>query len=78
MLCLQEGGAAFVTVHPRTKVQTYEGRADWGLIAAARQLLHIPVVGNGDVVSVAAARQLLQETGCHGIMVGRGAVQVGG
>lgn len=187
----QEAGAAFITIHPRTKRQTYEGRADWGLIARARQLLRIPVVGlqarpflclacravarlllctsgavhipvasgdwpgvpmcwlptaphlraacgpygglnlrsgspawsmtlgmpspyscsclphiplkidrkaaglssqhsdvpiravlalaqvgNGDVVSVAAARQLLQETGCHAIMAGRGVVQV--
>ncbi|GFH30602.1 uncharacterized protein HaLaN_29486 [Haematococcus lacustris] len=41
-----EAGAAFITLHARTKVQKYEGRADWALIARARQLLHIPVVGN--------------------------------
>lgn len=76
LLAAQEGGAAFVTVHPRTKQQGYEGRASWSLIARAKQLLQIPVVGNGDVVSVAAAKQLLQETGCQAIMVGRGAVQV--
>ncbi len=66
---------AFVTIHPRTKRQKYDGRADWSLIARARQLLSIPVVGNGDVVSVAAARQLLEETNCDAVMIGRGAVQ---
>ncbi|KAL6746821.1 dihydrouridine synthase-domain-containing protein [Haematococcus lacustris] len=75
LLAAQEAGAAFITLHARTKVQKYEGRADWALIARARQLLHIPVVGNGDVVSVRAARELLQQTGCQGLMVGRGAVQ---
>ncbi|KAJ9534168.1 hypothetical protein QJQ45_002169 [Haematococcus lacustris] len=75
LLAAQEAGAAFITLHARTKVQKYEGRADWALIARARQLLHIPVIGNGDVVSVGAARALLQQTGCQGLMVGRGAVQ---
>jgi tRNA-dihydrouridine synthase C len=64
-----------VTVHPRTKRQKYDGRADWSLIARARQLLSIPVVGNGDVVSVAAARKLLAETNCDAVMIGRAAVQ---
>jgi Dihydrouridine synthase (Dus) len=41
---LQEGGAAFVTLHPRTKVQSYTGRADWDHIASAKALLSIPVV----------------------------------
>jgi len=74
LLAAQEAGASFITIHPRTKLQTYDGRADWSLIARARQLLKIPVVGNGDVVSVAAARQLVKETGCGAVMVGRGAV----
>lgn len=73
---LQEAGAAFVTLHARTRRQTYEGRADWSLVRRARQLLRIPVIGNGDVVSVETARQLLDQSGCHGLMIGRGAVQV--
>lgn len=77
-ISVQEAGASFVTIHPRTKRQTYDGRADWSLVAVARQTLKIPVIGNGDVVNVAAARQLLEQTDCHGIMIGRGAVQVGG
>ena len=44
LLAAQEAGASFVTVHPRTKVQTYDGRADWSLVARASQLLNIPVV----------------------------------
>eukprot|EP00775_Hariotina_reticulata_P008789 gene8789-8967_t len=72
---VQEGGAAFVTIHPRTKAQSYSGAADWSLIAQAKQLLDIPVVGNGDVVSVQAALDLLQTTNCDGIMIGRGALQ---
>jgi hypothetical protein len=43
-MLLQEAGAHFVTIHPRTKSQSYNGRADWGLIAEAKQLLSIPVV----------------------------------
>jgi tRNA-dihydrouridine synthase len=45
LLAAQEAGAAFVTIHPRTKRQKYEGRADWSLITRARQLLRVPVVG---------------------------------
>uniref|UniRef100_A0A7S3QLV4 tRNA-dihydrouridine(47) synthase [NAD(P)(+)] n=1 Tax=Dunaliella tertiolecta TaxID=3047 RepID=A0A7S3QLV4_DUNTE len=75
LLAAQEAGASFVTIHPRTKRQKYDGRAAWALIARARQLLHIPVVGNGDVINVERAHQLLQETNCSAIMVGRGAVQ---
>jgi len=74
LLAAQQGGAAFVTIHPRTKVQTYDGRADWSLTARARQLLDIPVVGNGDIVSAEAAKLMLAETGCGALMVGRGAV----
>uniref|UniRef100_A0A383VKB7 tRNA-dihydrouridine(47) synthase [NAD(P)(+)] n=1 Tax=Tetradesmus obliquus TaxID=3088 RepID=A0A383VKB7_TETOB len=75
LLAVQEAGAHFVTVHPRTKSQSYNGRADWALIAEAKQLLSIPVIGNGDVVSVGSAFAMLQQTGCDGLMVGRGALQ---
>ncbi|WIA38597.1 hypothetical protein OEZ86_001907 [Tetradesmus obliquus] len=75
LLAVQEAGAHFVTVHPRTKSQSYNGRADWALIAEAKQLLSIPVIGNGDVVSVGSALAMLQQTGCDGLMVGRGALQ---
>lgn len=75
-LARPQAGASFITLHPRTKRQIYEGLADWDLTARARQLLRIPVIGNGDVISVAHAKALLQRTNCDGIMIGRGAVQV--
>ncbi|KAG2492460.1 hypothetical protein HYH03_009401 [Edaphochlamys debaryana] len=74
LLAAQEGGAAFITLHPRTRRQAYAGAADWALTRRAVELLRIPVVGNGDVVSVGRAQALLRETGCAGMMVGRGTV----
>lgn len=75
LLAAQEGGASFVTVHPRTKKEGYRGRANWDLIREAKSLLKIPVVGNGDVTSPEDAEKLLKETKCDAIMIGRGAVQ---
>ena len=75
LLAAQEGGAAFVMLHPRTRRQGYSGRANWKDIAIAVETLDVPVIGNGDVTSPERARALLFETGCAGIMVGRGAVQ---
>jgi tRNA-dihydrouridine synthase C len=75
LLAAQEGGAEFITLHPRTRAQGYSGRADWDDIAFAADLLHIPVVGNGDVTSASLAAKMVRETGCAGVMIGRGAVQ---
>ena len=70
---LEDVGVAAITVHGRTGGQGYTGTADVAemrkVVAAARR---VPVIANGDVVSVAAARRLFAETGCAGIMVGRG------
>lgn len=72
-----DAGAQLITLHPRTRKQGYSGAADWSLIGRAVALLSpgTPVIGNGDVVTAAKARQLHLQTGCHGIMVGRGAAQ---
>ena len=75
LLAAQAGGAQFITLHPRTRAQGYSGRAQWADIALAVDVLDIPVIGNGDVTSPKRATELLFETGCAGIMIGRGAVQ---
>ena len=69
----QESGAAAVAVHGRTREQYYSGTADWDIIAQVKQAVKIPVIGNGDVVDAASALRLFEQTGCDGIMVGRGA-----
>jgi len=68
----QQAGAAFLTVHGRTRDQFYGGRADWGIIAQVKQAVTIPVIGNGDVFSAKDALNLLAASGCDGVMVGRG------
>ena len=75
LLAAQEGGAEFITLHPRTRAQGYSGRAEWADVAFAVDLLDVPVVGNGDVTSPLRAARLIAETGCAGVMIGRGAVQ---
>ncbi len=66
-------GVAAVAVHGRTREQYYSGKADWDIIAAVKDAVSIPVIGNGDVDSPEAARELLRFTGCDGIMIGRAA-----
>ena len=70
---LERAGAAAVCVHGRTRVQMYAGRADWDIIRAVKQALHIPVIANGDVFSPEDAVKILQHTGADMVMVGRGA-----
>jgi tRNA-dihydrouridine synthase B len=71
---VENAGAAAVTVHARTRAQKFEGRAQWNLIAEVVRAVRLPVIGNGDVVSGSTARRMLNETGCHAVMVGRGAL----
>lgn len=72
---LAEGcGVDVITVHPRTKVQGFRGRADWRVIAAVKKAVRIPVIGNGDVHSPCLIRKIIEETGCDGVMIGRGAL----
>jgi tRNA-dihydrouridine synthase B len=74
-LALEEVGVAAVALHPRTRAQGYAGRADWSRITALKKALkRTPVIGNGDVVSVADARRMQEETGCDAVMIGRGAL----
>lgn len=69
----EKAGAAAISVHGRTREQFYSGEADWSIIKAVKESVSIPVNGNGDVRSPQDALRLLTETGCDGIMIGRGA-----
>ena len=64
-------GAAAVAVHGRTREQYYAGNADWEIIARGKEAVSIPVIGYGDVTDGQSARQMLEQTGCDGVMVGR-------
>lgn len=73
-LMLEEEGVDAITVHPRTRSQQFTGRAPWQIISDVVQAVKIPVTGNGDVKSMADAREMIAETGCANVMIGRGAV----
>lgn len=70
---IEEAGAAAVAVHGRTREQYYSGTADWDIIRQVKEAVSIPVIGNGDVTSPQKAEALLQQTGCDGVMIARGA-----
>lgn len=73
-LAVEQAGAAWLTIHGRTKVQGYTPPAYWDRIALVRESISIPVIANGEVWTSEDARQCLSESGCADIMLGRGAV----
>ena len=70
---IEDAGAAAVAVHGRTREQYYSGKADWDIIRQVKEAVTIPVIGNGDVVSGERALAMMRQTGCDGVMIGRGA-----
>ena len=73
-LAAQEGGAAAVCVHGRTRGQYYSGEADRSIIKDVKDALSIPVIASGDVVDAATGMSMMDETGCDMVMIGRGAL----
>jgi len=67
----ENAGIQLVTVHGRTRMQFYEGRADWDAIAAVRAAISIPLIANGDVATVDDANEILSRSGADAVMVGR-------
>ncbi len=71
---IERAGGQAVSLHGRTRVQMYEGHANWDIIREVKQAVNIPVIGNGDVQTPQDAKRMLEETGCDGVMIGRAAL----
>jgi tRNA-dihydrouridine synthase B len=68
----EDCGVDLVAIHPRVRSQKFNGEADWGLIRMAKERSGLTIIGNGDVRLPEDAARMLQETGCDGVMIGRG------
>src|SRR6266508_2690243 len=73
-LLINNPHADAIAAHPRTRSQRFTGKAPWTIIAEVVEAVGIPVTGNGDVRSMAEARRMMTDTGCHSVMIGRGAL----
>ncbi|WP_042453877.1 tRNA dihydrouridine synthase DusB [Neobacillus dielmonensis] len=71
---VERAGGKAVALHGRTRVQMYEGTANWDIIREVKQSVGIPVIGNGDVKTPQDAKRMLDETGVDGVMIGRAAL----
>lgn len=68
---IEKAGASAIAIHPRTRIQGYSGKANWNLIKQVKEAINIPVIGNGDITTIYEAKQMLEETKCDAIMIGR-------
>lgn len=68
-------GITWVAIHGRTRSQAYNGKADWDYIAGVKRASPIPIIGNGDITSAELAVRRLQDSGCDGVMIGRGCLK---
>jgi tRNA-dihydrouridine synthase len=71
----QNAGCEWVAINGRTRVQGYQGLADWDLMAEVKQRTTLPIIGNGDIRDAERAQTLLHETGVDAVMIGRGALR---
>ncbi len=71
---VEENGGSLIAIHGRTKEQRYSGGADWDAIAEVKSLVKIPVIGSGDVRTVADIQRMKRHTGCDAVMIGRAAI----
>lgn len=70
----EENGICAITIHGRTREEFYTGKADWEIIKQVKQAVSIPVIGNGDIVTPEDAKNMLEQTNCDGIMIGRASI----
>lgn len=68
----EDSGIQMITIHGRTRCQLYNGRADWPFIRQVKENVRIPVIGNGDVLTIEDATTLLEQSHADGVMIGRG------
>jgi nifR3 family TIM-barrel protein len=71
---VERAGGQAIALHGRTRVQMYEGTANWEIIRDVKRAVDIPIIGNGDVQTPQDAKRMLEETGCDGVMIGRAAL----
>ncbi|AQS61915.1 tRNA-dihydrouridine synthase B [Rhizobium rhizogenes] len=69
----EAAGVQLITIHGRTRMQFYEGRADWNAIRAVREVISVPLIANGDIETAEDAREILRRSDADAVMVGRGA-----